>query len=165
MANDNSTITRALNLALNYLSYQARTIQEMQKHIKNKGFSEEIVEKIIEILLDKNYLNDKEFARLFVETRIKTKPKSKFAFEYELRKKGINPCDIEILLKAHDDQDLALRAVRPKIKTWQNLDTEKFKKKMMNFLQYRGFNYDICLSTLNLFLESKISKKEEDYEN
>jgi len=165
MVNENSTITRALNMALNYLSYQARTIQEMQKYIKNKGFSEDIVEKIIEILLDKNYLNDKEFARLFVETRIKIKPKSKFAFEYELRKKGINPCDIEVLLKTYDDQDLALRAVKPKIKIWQNLDTDKFKKKMMNFLQYRGFNYNICLSTLNLFLESKVSKKEEDYEN
>jgi len=165
MVNENKTITQALNLALNYLSYQARTIQEMQKYIKKKGVSEEIVEKIIKILLDKNYLNDKEFARLFLEARIKTKPKSKFAFEYELRKKGINPCDIEVLLKAYDDQDLALRALRPKIRTWQNLDTDKFKKKTMNFLQYRGFNYDICLSTLNLFLESKVSKKEEDYEN
>jgi len=104
MVNENKTITQALNLALNYLSYRARTIQEMQKYLKNKKLSEDIVKEIIEILLDKNYLNDKEFAKLFVETKIKTKPKSKFALEYELRQKGINPSDIEDLLTAYDDQ-------------------------------------------------------------
>ncbi|MBC8440314.1 MAG: RecX family transcriptional regulator [Deltaproteobacteria bacterium] len=164
MVNENKTITLALNLALNYLSYQARTIQEMQKYLKNKGFSEDIVKEIIENLLDKNYLNDKEFAKLFVETKIKIKPKSKFALKYELRQKGINPSDIEDLLTPYDDQALALKAVKPKIKIWKTLDTDKFKKKMMNFLQYRGFSYDICLTTLNLFLESNLSKKE-DYEN
>lgn len=164
MVNENKTITQALNLALNYLSYRARTIQEMQKYLKNKKLSEDIVKEIIEILLDKNYLNDKEFAKLFVETKIKTKPKSKFALEYELRQKGINPSDIEDLLTAYDDQAQALKAIKPKIKIWQTLDTDKFKKKMMNFLQYRGFSYDICLTTLNLFLESNVSKKE-DYEN
>jgi len=164
MVNENKTITQALNKALNYLSYQARTIQEMQKYLKNKGFSEDIVKEIIEILMNKNYLNDKEFAKLFVETKIKTKPKSKFALEYELRQKGINPSDIEDLLTAYDDESLALKAVKPKIKIWQTLDADKFKKKMMNFLRYRGFSYDICLTTLNLFLKSNLSQKE-DYEN
>ncbi len=46
---------------------------------------------------------------------------------------------------------MAMKAVKPKIKIWQNLDGEKFKKKMMNFLQYRGFNYDVCMTTLNYF--------------
>ena len=165
MVNKNKTTAQALNKALNYLSYQARTIQEMQNYLKKKEFTKDIVEKTIDILLDQNYLNDKEFAKLFIETRIKTKAKSKFAFEYELRQKGIKPSDIEDLLKVYDDQSLALKAVGSKIKTWQNLTMDKFKKKMMNFLRYRGFNYDICLSTLNLFLESKLSKKEEDCEN
>ena len=39
------TITSALNLAVAYLSYQPRTIQEMQKYLKNKGFSEDIEKK------------------------------------------------------------------------------------------------------------------------
>ena len=157
----NKTITRALNLATGYLSHQPRTIQEMQKYLKNKGFSEDIEKKIIAILIDKNYLNDKEFARLFIETRIKTKPKSKFALQYELEIKGINSSQIESLLEVYDDQKLALKAAESKIKIWQNLDLGSFKKKMMNFLRYRGFNYDICMSTMNLFLKSKVSKKSE----
>ena len=158
--NDIKSIKRPLNLAIKYLSYQPRTVYEMQEYIKKKGFSEDIIEKIIEILLEQNHLNDRDFATLFIESKVRNKPKSKFAFQYELKKKGINPSIIDAILEQYDDQDLALKAVRPKIRMWQNLDEDKFKKKMMNFLRYRGFNYDICLSTLNFFLESKNSTKE-----
>jgi regulatory protein len=153
MANDNKSIQLPLNFAIKYLSYQPRTVYEMEKYLKKKGFNENIVNRIIEILLGKNYLNDMDFAKLFIESKAKNKPKSKFAFQYELTKKGINPSIIDRILDQYDDQDLALTAVKPKIKIWKNLDDEKFKKKMMNFLRYRGFNYDTFISTLNHFID------------
>ena len=155
MLNDTKSIELPLNLAMKYLSYQPRTVYEMHRYIKKKGVSEDIIKKVIGFLLEKNYLNDMDFARLFVEGRVKNKPKSKFAFQYELKKKGINPSIIAVILEQYDDQDLALKSIRPKIRLWQNLDNEKLKKKMINYLRYRGFNYDICLSTLNHFMESK----------
>lgn len=155
MVNDIKAIKLPLNLAIKYLSYQPRTIYEMQIYIKKKGFEEDIVKKIIDILLEKNYLNDKSFAKLFVESKVKNKPKSKFAFQYELHKKGINPSIVDAVLEQYNNQDLAIKSVRNKIKIWRKLDAEKFKKKMMNYLQYRGFSYDICLSTLDRFKKSK----------
>jgi regulatory protein len=163
--NDKQAIKQALNLATNYLAYQPRTIYEMEKYLDKKGFTRDIIKNIVNILLDRNYLNDKEFARLFIKSRIKNKPKSRFALYYELKQKGVNSVDIDAILQPYNDQDLALKSVRPKIKAWQNLDNEKFKKKMANFLQYRGFNYDICQSTLNHFLESRESVEKDDYEN
>jgi len=161
MLNDTKSIELPLNLAMKYLSYQPRTVYEMHRYIKKKGVSEDIIKKVIGFLLEKNYLNDMDFARLFVEGRVKNKPKSKFAFQYELKKKGINPSIIAVILEQYDDQDLALKSIRPKIRLWQNLDNEKLKKKMINYLRYRGFNYDICLSTLNHFMESKGLIKED----
>jgi regulatory protein len=155
MVNDMDSIKQPLNLALKYLSYQPRTIHEMQEYLEKKGFSKDMVKNIIEILLEKKYLNDKDFTKLFVEGRVKYKPKSKFAFRYELKKKGVNPSIIDGILEPYNDQDLALKSVEPKIKAWQNLDDDKFKAKMMNFLRYRGFDYDTCISTLNYFIESK----------
>lgn len=154
MVNENITISQALYKALTYLSHQARTVQEMQKYLEKKGICDDTIQTAIDILQNKNYLNDRQFAKDFIETRIKTKPKSKFAFEYELRRKGIPLSVIEPLVQAYEDHALALKAVESKINTWQYLDREKFKKKVMNFLRYRGFSYDICLSTLNHFLES-----------
>lgn len=61
----------------------------------------------------------------------------------------------------YDDQELAIKAIRPKFKQWQNFDNEKFKKKISNYLRYRGFNYDIILSTLNYMIELRNQIKEE----
>jgi regulatory protein len=158
-------IKHPLRLAINYLSYQPRAIYEMKEYIKKKGFSRDIALEIIEILVEKNYLNDEDFARLFVETKVKYKPKSKYAFRYDLKKKGICTSIIDKILLPYDDQDLALASVKHKIKTWQTLETEKFKKKMTNFLRYRGFTYDVCRSTVNDFIESKQGIREDIDEN
>jgi len=146
-------IRHPFNLAIKYLSYQPRTVYEMKKYIEKKGFDRDIVKEVIETLLEKNYLNDKDFAKLFIESKVRNKPKSKFAFQYELKKKGISPWIIDAVLEQYDDQDLAFTAVKPKIKMWKNLDAETFKKKMLNYLRYRGFNYDIFISTLNHFID------------
>ncbi|CCK81072.1 regulatory protein RecX [Desulfobacula toluolica] len=154
-SNNTKKIGPPLNMAIKYLAYQPRTVYEIQEYLKKKGISEDFIKKIIEILLEKKYLDDRYFAKFFIETKAKHKPKSKFAFRYELKKKGINPSIIDAVLTHYDDQDLALKSVRPKIKTWHRLDNKTFKKKMMNFLRYRGFNYDICLATLTHFIESR----------
>ncbi len=148
---DPKSIEQPLNLAMKYLSYQPRTIHETNEYLQKKGFDDGIAQKIIEILLDKDYLDDMNFAKLFVESKVRHKAKSKFAFGYDLKKKGISDTIIESVLARYDDQNLALKAVDRKIKTWKNLDHEEFKKKMTNFLRYRGFNYDVILSTLNHF--------------
>ncbi|WP_300458523.1 RecX family transcriptional regulator [Desulfobacula sp.] len=158
-------IKQPLNMAIAHLSYQPRTIYQMQEYIKKKGFSEDIALEIIQILVKKNYLNDENFARLFVETKVKYKAKSKFAFRYDLKKKGICSSIIDKILLPYDDQDLAFASVRRKIKTWQTLDVEKFKKKMTGFLRYRGFTYDVCRSTVNHFITSKQEIREDINEN
>lgn len=138
-----------LNSALRYLAHQPRSIQQMNEYLVKKGFDEDMINKTIEKLLEQKFLNDEIFTRTFVDNRIHHKPKSKFALTYELKKKGIKPAVIEDVLKAYDDQDLALKAIEPKIKLWLRLDFEKFKKKALNFLQYRGFTYEIAISILN----------------
>lgn len=153
-SNDTTPFELALNQSLKYLGYQPRTVHETREFIRKKGVEEEIAEKIITLLLEERYLDDTAFAQLFVTSKIKHKAKSKFAFGYDLKKKGIASSVIDAVLAPYDDQDLALKAVRRKINTWGDLDPEQFKKKMMNFLRYRGFSYDIILSTLNRFMES-----------
>ena len=149
------------NLAIKYLSFQPRTVHETREHIQKKCFDDDIVEKIIEILLEKKYLDDNNYAKLFIESRVRNKPKSKFAFRYELKKKGVCSLIIDNVLEPYDNQTLAIKSVKPKIRLWQNFDDKKFKKKMMNYLRYRGFNYDICLSTLNYFSSSNNPAKED----
>ncbi|MCP4761742.1 MAG: regulatory protein RecX [archaeon] len=151
MENKNKLIESALTLVMKYLSYRPRSVYEIKIYLKKKGFDQAISRQVIAILLEKKYLNDRDFTTLYIETMVRNKPKSKFAIGFELKKKGIDPLIIEPALEQFDDQCLAMKAVNPKIKIWKNLDKEKFKKKLMYFLQYRGFNYDVCMTTLNSF--------------
>jgi regulatory protein len=142
-----------LNIALNYLSYQPRTVFEIKKHLEKKGFDHEIKHEVIEFLLERKYLNDRDFVELFVRSKVKYKARSKFAFKYQLKQKGVNSQTIDDVLEEYDDHELALKSVESKIKLWKTFEYEKFKKKAMNYLRYRGFSYEICVSTLNHYAE------------
>ncbi len=155
MSDDIQSIKKPLNLAMKYLSYQPRTVYEMKKYMERKGIEENDKGKIIKILLENNYLNDLDFAKLFIESRIKNKPKSKFAFRFELKKKGVTISIIDDILSQYSDQELAIKSVKSKLRLWRDFDHDQLKKKMINYLRYRGFTYDICLSTLNYFRESR----------
>jgi len=151
MTNKTKSIATPLYLVMKYLSYRPRTVYEIEKYFNKKGFKKKIISQVIGILLEQNYLNDKNFAKIYIESMVRNKPKSKFAIGFELKKKGIEPSIIEPELEQYDDYALAIKAVNPKIKIWKTLDNKKFEKKLMNFLQYRGFNFDVCITTLNYF--------------
>ncbi len=140
----NPETAKAMNLALGYLSRRAKTIFEMNAYLEKKGFETQVITQVINLLIAEKYLDDRVFTKQFINNRIQYKPKSKFALAYELKRKGIDPALSEGLLYSYDDQDLAFKAVRPKIKAWKHLDKETRQKKLMNYLNYRGFNYRIC---------------------
>ena len=135
-------------LAVKYLSYRPKTVYEMKAYIEKKGFNKKIIEKVITILLEQNYLNDEEFTKLYIDSMVRNKPKSKFALSFELNQKGVNQTIVESALEPYDNNSLALKAVTPKLKIWKLLDKKNRNKKLMNFLQYRGFDYDVCMRTL-----------------
>ena len=145
-------IKTSYNLALKYLAYQPRTILQMENYIKSKGYDDSVVKKVVEILLEKNYLNDEEYAKLYLETKTKYKPKAKFALRYELLQKGINPLFADNALDEYDDYDLAYKALELKMKIWRNIDAKKLKKKVLNFLKYKGFNYEVSLAAFDKLL-------------
>ncbi len=155
MENDKKSIEHSLMIAMRYLSHRPRSVFEIEQYMKKKNFDKNIVRKTIEILIERNYLNDKDFTKLYIESMVKNRPKSKFAIEFALKKKGVDLSIIEPVLEQYDDQSLAIKALEAKIDRWQSFDKKKFEKKIMNFLIYRGFNYGICITTLNHFKNLK----------
>lgn len=147
----NPETAKAMNLALGYLSRRAKTIFEMNAYLKKKEFETRVITQVINLLIAEKYLDDRAFAKQFIENRIQYKPKSKFALAYELKHKGVDSALSEKLLYSYDDQELAFKAVGPKIKAWKHLDKETRQKKLMNYLNYRGFNYEICKTAWEQF--------------
>ncbi|WP_321493222.1 regulatory protein RecX [uncultured Desulfobacter sp.] len=148
------TVKTAYHQALRYLSKTPKTIRQMAEYLADKGYDANIIEQIISQLVSLNYLNDRAFAENYIESRIRHKPKSVFALGYELRQKGIDPALSEQLLTDYNDMELALKAVDRKRQTWKTLSESERRKKMTNYLRYRGFDYGVCQAVCRFFKQS-----------
>ena len=142
---------KAYDKALHYLSYRARTKQEIRQHLKKKDMDDFVIEETIERLSANRYVDDLEFGRAWLNSRANANPKSKRVLEYELRQKGVDQADIEQILSELDldEEVLAWDAIAKKLYTWQKLEDEAFKKKITGHLGRRGFNYEIIKAVIH----------------
>ena len=138
----NDEVDKAFHRALSFLSYRARSRQEIIQYLVKKEVSEIAIDMVIERLEAAKYLDDAEFGRLWVGNRITHNPKGRRALQYELRQKGLSEKDIEASLEQVDEATLAWQAVERKLQMWGALDRIAFRKKLTGFLTRRGFSYD-----------------------
>lgn len=140
---------QAYNRALKFLSFRSRSQMEIERYLRDKGYSPEVVAEIIERLLRQKYLDDEAFARSWLEERERFRPRSQRALRYELKQKGLADEVIETVLAEVDEDQLAWAAVETKLDRWKDLTEEDLKKKIMSYLSRRGFNYEIARSVFN----------------
>ena len=146
-------LNKAFNISLKFLSYKARTIKEMENYLCKKKFNPQIITQIIKKLENYNYLNDKDYTFLYIKNRILHHPRSCFALKYELSAKGIKENIINDALLDIDDFESAYTAIKKRVHLWEKLDKETLKKKIMNYLKNRGFNFEVSISTYNKLTE------------
>jgi regulatory protein len=138
------SVESAYGRALNYLSYRPRSRAEMVAYLEKRGQPEDQVEAIILRLERAGLLDDKEFARYWVENRERFRPRGMHALRYELRSKGIDDETIEGALESIDISASAYRAARRKAQQLGHLDRREFDRKLVEYLGRRGFNYDVA---------------------
>lgn len=135
----------ALQKALHYLGYRPRSEQEVSKRLIDKGFSESVVATTLERLKEKAYVDDLEFACMWVDNRSTFRPRSHRLLSMELRQKGISDENITKALESLStpEEELAYQAARNKALKCKSLDWQSFRKKVGSFLARRGFSYAI----------------------
>ena len=106
------------------------------------------IEQAINRLDSYGYINDAEFARIWIENRLRHRPRGRFGLSCELKQKGINEAVIEAALSGYDEHQAAWAAIRPKLGRWENLTEMERRRKIYSFLKQRGFSgetiRDIC---------------------
>lgn len=147
---EQDTYEVAFQKALQFISHRPRSIEETRRRLSEKGFSDEVVETTLEKLLDKNYLDDLDFARQWIENRNEFRPRSDRLLAYELRLKGVADKDITQALEKFggDQDDLAYKAGIKKAKKCRQETKFDFQKKVGGFLSRRGFHYGIVKPTV-----------------
>jgi regulatory protein len=133
---------KAYDRALRFLGYRSRSQAEMTRYLRDKGYPAAVIDDTVSRLIEQQYLDDEAFARFWLENRERFRPRGRQALRYELRQKGIADEIIDTVLADLDEDELAWTAVENKLYRWQNLPEQDLKKKLVGFLNRRGFNYE-----------------------
>lgn len=138
-------VEQARQQALSFLEYRPRSVEEMRQHLDGKGHPPEAVSEVIARLTEAGLLDDRAFARFWLENRAEFRPRSARALRLELRRKGV-PAEIvaEVLGEEHDEDEAAYQAVLSAARRWRGLDAASFRRKAEGFLIRRGFSYQVA---------------------
>jgi regulatory protein len=149
---------RGMASALNLLARRAHSESEIRTRLKRNfpEISASMVERIISRLKELNYLNDAEFARIWVQNRANFSPRGRLLIKQELTAKGIEKEQIEEVVTevlkapAEDDEEgrtleekQALDQARKKAHSLAGEDWPGYYRKMGGFLMRRGYDYSI----------------------
>jgi len=134
--------------AFRYLGRRLHSASELRTKLRQKSYEIDMIDQVISELKDKNYLDDSEFASVFVEEKFRSKMWSEKKLKAELIKRGIKSSIIsEILSDKFSDEDIFNNALTVALKKYKilrerNLDLQTTKKKLTSFLNTRGYNYE-----------------------
>src|SRR6187399_33690 len=92
-----------MDAAAVFLSVRPRSVTETRKRLHHLGYPEALVETVVDRLIEMNYLNDAEFARLWVESRDRARPRGETALRRELALKGVPREVVDEVLAARSE--------------------------------------------------------------
>lgn len=140
-------LTKARNKVLHYLKYRIRSEEEIRRHFRNK-IPGSLIDKIVEDLKDKRFIDDNDFARLFTEDRLRN-GYGKKAIMFGLRRKGVDKTIVDQILQGigfDQEYSVARKVIERKIK---KADESKRREKIYQLLLRRGFSIDIIRKVID----------------
>ncbi len=81
---------RAVDRALNYLSFRPRSREEVRRYLRRKETPPEIIDAALARLDRLDFVNDHSFAEFWIGTREQFSPRGARALKNELRMKGVH---------------------------------------------------------------------------
>jgi regulatory protein len=135
--------------ALKFISYKPRTKFEVVKKLRENDFDEGSISIVMEMLIEKGYVNDSHYAKNWVENRSIYKPRSKKLITWELKNKQISE---EIISEVTGDmipeEKLAMLAAEKYTRRLSGNEKEVFFRRLSGYLIRRGFSYSIVNVTV-----------------
>ncbi len=135
------------NKVLHYLKYRLRSEKEIRDHFRDK-IPASILEAIIKELKERRFVDDRNFALLFAQEKLRNGWGRK-ALRFELFKKGVNKDIVDDVISGislNKEKEIASNLVKKKVKGACPLER---KKKIYQILCRRGFPHNIIEKVLN----------------
>ena len=131
---------------LRLLTYRPRSEREVRQRFGQRGAPAELVDGVVERLRAAGLVDDAAFAQTWVESRRRASPRGDRLLRSELFGKGIARDVVAETMEGAEADPLALAhaAAAKKARTLAGQPEPAFRRKLMDFLLRRGFDYEVA---------------------
>lgn len=135
---------KTLDKLLRFAALRPRSEKEVNDWLRKKKVHESLFEELFSRLKRLELIDDKKFAKWWVEQRQAFRPKSLRILRQELGIKGITKDIVNEVLGSVkvDEEKIAGELLEKKKYRWRNLSIEKARQKMSQYLAGKGFGWD-----------------------
>lgn len=127
-----------------YCIYQDRCEKEVKKKLYTFNVEKDLQLKIINYLIDNDYLNEERFTKLFIQGKLRIKKWGKMKLKFELKSRGVENSMIDKYINEISDDEYTAyfnEFSSNKIKFLKGTKDQK-KRSFINYFTYRGWeNY------------------------
>lgn len=143
----------ARKVGLDYLSGRNRTVAQVRRHLRKAAFEPEDVEVAIADLMRLKLLDDEQYARQWVEARLREKrPAGRRKFALDLRRKGVDPGRIDIVMDEYRERlesgEVVVDLLRRQQWRYRGLDQVTARRRMLGYLSRRGYDRETADSAV-----------------
>lgn len=155
-----------MEAAANFLAVRSRSVAETRRRLRHLGYPPTLTDEVVDELIDLKVLDDASFARAWVESRDRSKPRGEAALRRELRSKGISTeviADVLADRSAHasppaegDEVSVETAAAqrlldRRRSSLVREADPRRRRQKAYALLARNGFPPDVCQEVASRF--------------
>lgn len=142
-----------IEAAAAFVAVRPRSIDETRRRLGQLGYPQMLIDQVIERFAEIGYLDDEAFARTWIESRDRARPRGESALRRELNLKGVDRQLVdEVLgerLDAAEDGDPNLTAAaalleRKRASLAREPDERKRRQKAYALLARNGFDPETC---------------------
>jgi regulatory protein len=143
-----------LEAATRFLEARSRSVAEVRRRLRDAGYRADLIDGAIARLGDLGVLDDEAFARAWVESRDRARPRGERALQNELRLKGVDRALVDAVLDERrsavgdapaPDNDAAERLLEKHRRTLDRIDDpRKRRERGYALLARNGFDPETC---------------------
>ena len=145
-------LQKAKNYAFLLLKFRLRSENELRQRLEKKKFNTQIIERTLSFLKDKGFIDDKYFAKIWTESRVK-RPLGIRRLKQELIIKGIDKAIIDSQIneikKDYPEEEIVASIAKDRLNKLKGYDPQKERRRVYAYLLRRGFSPEVVIEVLN----------------
>jgi regulatory protein len=141
-------------VAFRYLNYKPRSEKEVRTKLLQKKITEKTIDEIITSLKDLKFIDDVNYAKMYVESKVTLKPEGSRVLKMKLAGKGIEKELSQKTVEENYPEETEIKKAKDLINKYSKRVKAKNsadkKQKIYRHLLSKGFSYDVISRVLKI---------------